>query len=142
MSIKVKKFINEDTAVWDNFIHSSNNGTLFHYRSFLNYHENIEFDDHSLLFYKNNKLIALLPAAIKQKTFNSHPGISFGGFIYNGNLSFTNANAIIESLIHYIQQFSYTKIYITIPPKCYHKNTSDYLEFCLILNLGEQDILH
>ena len=86
MSIKVTKFIIENTTIWDNFINSSNNGTLFHYRAFLNYHENVKFNDHSLFFYKNNKLIALLPAAIKNNVFHSHPGISFGGFIYQKDL--------------------------------------------------------
>jgi len=80
LSIKVKKFINENTTIWDNFINCSNNGTIFHYRSFLNYHENITFNDHSLLFYKEKKLVALLPAAVDDDSFSSHPGISFGGF--------------------------------------------------------------
>ena len=86
MLIKVKKFINKNTTIWDNFINCSNNGTLFHYRSFLNYHENIDFEDHSLLFYKDDKLIAVLPAAIKADHFISHPGVSFGSFIYNNKL--------------------------------------------------------
>ena len=115
MSIKVKKFINENTTIWDNFINSSNNGTLFHYRSFLNYHENIQFNDHSLLFYEDNKLIALLPAAIKNDEFCSHPGISFGGFIFDKHLSFSNAHNIIKSFMVYINKINCKKIKITIP---------------------------
>ena len=131
MSIKVKKFINENTTVWDNFINASNNGTLFHYRSFLNYHENIQFNDHSLLFYEDNKLIALLPAAIKNDEFCSHPGISFGGFIFDKHLSFSNANNIIKSFMVYINKINCKKIKITIPPDCYSQEKSDYIEFCL-----------
>ena len=131
MSIKVKKFNNEDTTLWNNFINCSNNGTLFHYRSFLEYHENIEFNDHSLLFYKNNKLIALLPAAIQKNIFHSHPGISFGGFIYNEHLSFSNAQDIIKSFVYYIKGLNYNKVRITMSPKCYNHIPSDYIEFCL-----------
>ena len=134
MSIKVKKFISENTTVWDNFINCSNNGTLFHYRSFLNYHENVEFNDHSLLFYKNNKLIAALPATVENSIYSSHSGISFGGFIHNKYLSFSNAQDIIKSFISYIKKMKYKKIEITLPPKCYNHSSSDYIEFCLYKN--------
>ncbi len=132
MSIKVKKFILEDTTIWDNFINSSNNGTLFHYRSFLNYHENIDFDDNSLLFYKNNQLIALLPAILRNNEFISHPGISFGGLLYKQKISFADTQLIIKSLVQYITQMGCRKITITTPPSFYSKTPSDYIEFCLI----------
>ena len=131
MSIKVIKFINENTTLWDNFINCSNNGTLFHYRKFLNYHENAVFNDCSLLFYKNNKLISVLPGAIKKGIYYSHPGISFGGFIYNEKISYSNAQNIVETFINYIKKNNCNKIQITIPPTFYSQNPSDYIEFCL-----------
>ena len=134
MAIKVKKFINENTTIWNNFINSSNNGTLFHYRSFLNYHENIQFEDHSLLFYKNNKLVGLLPATSQKTIFLSHPGISFGGFIYNQHLSFSDSQNIVQSLIDYVRKLDLKKIQITMPPHCYSNIHSDYIEFCLFQN--------
>ena len=134
MSIKVTKFINENTTIWDNFINCSNNGTLFQYRSFLNYHENIDFEDHSLLFYKNNKLIAVLPATIENNIFNSHPGISFGSFIYNDKLSFSDSNNIVSEFLLYFKQLNYKGIQITLPPTCYSHISSDYIEFCLFHN--------
>ena len=134
MSIKVKKFINENTTIWDNFINCSNNGTLFHYRSFLNYHENITFSDHSLLFYKEKKLVALLPAAVDGNQFRSHPGISFGGFIHHKHCSFSDTQNIINAFLNYVKQMNYKKIQITIPPKCYNYSSSDYFEFCLTTN--------
>ena len=131
MSIKVKKYINENTTIWDNFINSSNNGSLFHYRSFLNYHENVQFHDHSLLFYKDNKLIAVLPAAIQKNNFISHPGVSFGSFIYNNKLSFSDSCDIVDHFVDYINQFDYENIQITFSPSCYSSPFSDYIEFCL-----------
>jgi len=134
LSIKVKKFINENTTIWDNFINSSNNGALFHYRSFLNYHENIQFEDHSLLFYKDDKLIAILPAAIKEDYFISHPGISFASFIYQDKLSFIDSNDIVVQFLHYVSQLDYKHIRITLSPSCYSNAVSDYIEFCLYSN--------
>jgi hypothetical protein len=132
LSIKVTKFIHENTTIWDKFINSSNNGTLFHYREFLNYHENVEFEDHSLLFYNGNKLVAVLPAVIKDNIFSSHPGISFGGVIHKEHLSFANAQSIINALIEYAKQISCKQVQLTLPPACYNKINSDYIEFCLL----------
>ena len=131
MSIKVTKFINENTTIWDNFINCSNNGTLFHYRAFLNYHENIDFEDHSLLFYKKNKLIAILPAAMHNKVFHSHPGVSFGSFIYNDRLSFSDSHNIISVFKDYINTLNSITVQLTMPPACYNNISSDYIEFCL-----------
>jgi len=131
LSIKVKKFINKNTTIWDNFINCSNNGTLFHFRSFLNYHENIHFEDHSLIFYKNNILIAVLPATIQNNIFYSHSGISFGSFVYNEKLSFSDAKNIIDSFNIYIDKLHCKAVQITIPPNCYSKFPSNYIEFCL-----------
>ena len=38
MKITVRKFTANDTKDWDDFVKRSNNGTLFHLRSFLSYH--------------------------------------------------------------------------------------------------------
>ena len=59
MSITVVKYENSLKKDWDNFINSSDNGTIFHHREFLTYHIGREFDDHSLLFYRKNKLVCV-----------------------------------------------------------------------------------
>ena len=52
MSITIRRFIHSDEKVWDAFVASSNNGTLFHTRKFLSYHPKDRFLDHSLVFEK------------------------------------------------------------------------------------------
>ena len=59
--IVIKKYDELDCSTWDNFIKNSNNGTIFQKRKFLNYHLNRKFNDCSLIFKKNNKIIALFP---------------------------------------------------------------------------------
>ena len=41
---------NKHESVWDSFVKSSNNGTLFHLRKFLSYHKNRNFNDCSYIF--------------------------------------------------------------------------------------------
>tara|TARA_Y100001970_G_C14252627_1_gene872962 strand:- start:3862 stop:4812 length:951 start_codon:yes stop_codon:yes gene_type:complete len=129
--IKCKIFTQSNYAEWENFINQSANGTIFHYRKFIDYHNNPLFQDCSLLFYKNNKLIAVLPAAIKNNQFISHPGASFGSFVYCSNLSYSDSANIVEAFQAFISARDYQKIIITIPPECYNKSISNYIEFCL-----------
>ena len=76
--ISIRKFGEKNSSQWDLFVQNSNNGTLFHLRRFINYHPKDRFEDHSLEFYKNNHLFAVLPAAKvtqNEKTLLiSHPG--------------------------------------------------------------------
>tara|TARA_B100001250_G_C19789018_1_gene785558 strand:- start:584 stop:1534 length:951 start_codon:yes stop_codon:yes gene_type:complete len=129
--IKCQKFTQSNCEDWERFISSSSNGTIFHYRKFIDYHENPPFQDSSLLFYKKNHLIAVLPAAIKDNQFISHPGISFGSFIYNTQLSYSDTLNIINAFKNYLDQKKYKKVIITLPPDCYSKSISHYIEFCL-----------
>ena len=129
--IKCEIFNKSNYNDWEKFIDHSTNGTIFHYRRFIDYHEKPKFQDCSLLFYKKNKIIAVLPAAIIDNKFISHPGLSFGSFIHNKQLAYSDAFNIIKSFESFINQKNYKKIIITFPPDCYSQSISNYIEFCL-----------
>ena len=115
---------------------SSNNGTLFHYRSFLTYHIDRKFEDHSLIFEKKGKIIALLSAAEMldgtQKILHSHPGATFGSLVYNQILSFKDAMDIGELIKDYSNENEFNLILITMSPSIYSIMPSEYFEFSLL----------
>ena len=98
--IIIKKYNKSYEKKWDRFINDSNNGTVFQTRKFLNYHIHRQFNDHSLIIYKNKTIVALIPGAYiiknKKKTFYSHPGTSYGGLVIKSGLHFKRINEIIE----------------------------------------------
>lgn len=49
---------------WDNFVANSKNGVFLFYRDYMEYHSN-RFQDHSLLFFRDGELVALLPANLE-----------------------------------------------------------------------------
>ena len=61
--ITVKRHYKNNKVLWDRFVKSANNGTIFHLRRFLSYHPEGRFVDHSIEFYKKNTLVSVLPAA-------------------------------------------------------------------------------
>ena len=54
--ITVKRHYKNNKVLWDKFVKSANNGTIFHLRRFLSYHPEGRFVDHSIEFYKKNTL--------------------------------------------------------------------------------------
>ena len=121
---------NEHHEEWDQYVLKSNNGTIFHLRKFLSYHKERTFQDASLLFYKNKKIIALFTGAIIKDCLYSHPGASFGGFVYN-DTSFESSKQMIDLLIEYAKNKKLKEIIIIPPPFIYYQSYNEAMEYCL-----------
>lgn len=123
-------------SLWDEFVWSANNGTLFHTRRFLSYHPAERFQDHSLLFYKGGKLVGLLPAVQRQQengpALISHAGASFGGLVVRSTLSLRDAFRLVEALDSYAADHGFRQVTMTLPPQVYLSRPSNYLDFALI----------
>ena len=134
MSITIKKYTDTDSQSWDTFVKSSNNGTIFHYRSFLSYHIERKFVDYSLIFEKKGKIIALLSAAEmidkSNKTLCSHPGATFGGFIYD-DITFEDTDEIIVNLLEYCKNLGFSSIFLVQAPQLYNLRKNETLEYAL-----------
>ena len=130
MSILIRKYSALDETNWDDFIQSSLNGTIFHLRKFLSYHINRKFIDHSLLFIKNNLIISIFPAVEimenNEKVLYSHPGASYGGFVYN-DISYADAEEIINLTDSYCIDNNYKKIFFVSTPIIYNTKTINSL---------------
>ena len=103
----IKKYNTKLKNQWDSFVKKSFNGTFFQTQKFLLYHKNKNYKDHSLIFYYNNKIAAILPDAEIQnnqfKILHSHPGASYGGIVIENN-SFNVIELIIDMLEKYFLQ--------------------------------------
>src|SRR6266508_5638658 len=129
-----KKYLKQ----WEDFVASSNNGTIFNTRKFLSYHPPERFEDTSLLFLEDNKITAVITASLinseKGITFVSHRGASFGGFVYKDNLSLKQAFEMTEALIKFCKENKVSKIIITPSPIFYQKIYNNYVDFAFMKN--------
>ena len=78
--LEVRRYQPEQAEEWNAFVAESKNGTFLFDRRYMDYHAN-RFADHSLLFYRNEKLYALLPANLVGNTLYSHQGLTYGGLV-------------------------------------------------------------
>ncbi|MCU0427399.1 MAG: GNAT family N-acetyltransferase [Candidatus Kapabacteria bacterium] len=123
------------SAEWDKFVLSADNGTIFHERTFLNYHPPERFTDHSLVIRSKGRIQALFPAVEwtidRDKTLFSHRGASYGGFVYQ-SVSLDEALGWVQALKHYAREEGFTRILMTLPPMLYAAQPTNYCDFALV----------
>ena len=121
---------------WDDYIRNAYNGTLFQLQRFLKYHQEKQINDCSLVCRKKEKILALLPAAIKEeqgeKIFSSHFGASWGGIVSSTPLNFEDAEAVSNEILSVAKRMGCQRIEITFPPSIYHKTLTDNIHFILL----------
>lgn len=149
--LQLKVFEEQDEKKWDDFVKKSENGTIFHQVSFLNYHglkfkENLSY----LMWSKGDFIDVVLPLGIFQeesrKIAKSPFGASWGGFVHNRKHSLKNAILIVENLLEYLKESGINEVIITPTPQPYYKNEySTFFEFALInsgFKIVNRDIIH
>ena len=67
----------------------------------MDYH-NDRFQDFSLMIYKNEKLIALMPANKVDDCVYSHQGLTYGGFIYKSDLKSEDVINLLKAVLNYL----------------------------------------
>lgn len=96
-ALEIKRYTLDQSAAWNEFIASSTNGTFLHDRRFMDYHAD-RFDDHSLVFESDGKVIACLPANRVGDSLQSHGGLTFGGLLVKPSTSAAQVVQIFDSL--------------------------------------------
>ncbi|WP_461201875.1 GNAT family N-acetyltransferase [Anoxybacillus sp. TBDG-1] len=105
---------------WDVFVDSCKNGTFLFLRDYMDYHAD-RFQDFSLLFFEDQRLLAVLPASKHDDTIISHGGLTFGGLLYDEKLSMVEVMRIFEELIAYLKSNKMKRFVYKAIPYIYHK---------------------
>lgn len=119
-------------SIWNNFVSVSKNATFLFHRDFMEYHQD-RFEDYSLLIYYKNKLVALLPANIKEGTLYSHQGLSYGGLVYFHLLKFQDIFSIFKYVLEYLHNIGISQIYIKQLPSIYSSCPNGELSYLMYL---------
>lgn len=131
--IEVKRYQTTDEQEWNKFVLNSKNALFFHHRNFLNYHQHL-FTDHSLLFIKKGKLIALLPATEKNEIITSHGGITFAGLLMNYDIKTTEVKEVFHLIINYYKVKGFEKLIYKVIPSIFHNYPAQEDLYVLFLN--------
>lgn len=134
--MQIKKYCDGDKKVWNEFLKNSKNGIFMFNRDFMEYHKD-RFTDNSLLFYEEDKLMAIFPASIKDGILSSHGGLTYGGFITNNDMKQHHMNEMFIALKEYAKQNEIKEIIYKNIPHVYHKQPAEEDIFSLYFNKAE-----
>ena len=99
----------------------------------MEYHAD-RFSDHSLLLFKDGKLLALLPANAEGKTLHSHQGLTYGGLVLNKKAKFREVFEGFRQVLMYLEKEKFEFLEIKNIPSFYNPLPAEELEYlCFLL---------
>jgi hypothetical protein len=138
MCIDVDLYQKDDRSRWERFISTAENGTIFHRQRFLAYHPPDRFRSHHLIFRKKNRMLAVLPAVIREQNGRrmliSHAGASYGGFVIQPRLGIRECHLLVEAFVNYLKDHGFDQTVLTPPPIIYQSSLSNAIDFALLKN--------
>ena len=138
--MKIIPYTDDWKDAWDEFVTASNNGTMFHMQKFFDYHKPGRFQFNHLIFIKNDRIHALLPGSLKEDSFESPVGASYGSIV-TGDIKFSEAMEIVNALLEYGKANGIKGFELTSAPRVYEKYQNENLDFALLW-LGFKYKLH
>lgn len=96
-----RRYSPSDADDWDRFVAASTNGTFLHTRRYLAYHGERLDDESRIVTDEGGVVVAVLPAARGESPGEviSHPGLTFGGFLYDRHLRPAQLEAAIAATL-------------------------------------------
>lgn len=131
--INIKVYNEEYKEKWNEFNRNSKNSIFMFDRNYIDYHSD-RFKDNSLMFYDDDKLVALLPMNIKGKILYSHGGLTYGGFITSNDMKQHTMNNCFDELIKYSKENNISDIVYKAIPHIYHKQAAEEDIYALFAN--------
>ena len=122
--MQIVRYQPEHAEEWNAFVKASKNGTFLIDRRYMDYHQE-RFNDHSLMFFDDQRLLAVLPAHVEGDTFYSHQGLTYGGLIMSEQCTAKTVCNIFEALNGYLYHAGINRVVYKAIPHIYHRQPSE-----------------
>jgi hypothetical protein len=130
--IAISRYAESKRDEWDAFVRAAKNSVFFFQRAYLEYHAD-RFHDHSLLFYQDHKLVALLPANLHEGRLVSHGGLTFGGFLIDAGMTTRRMIEVLSQLAVYLRDSGIRTLVYKCIPHIYHTLPAEEDRYALFL---------
>lgn len=131
--ITIVRYADDMRYLWNQFNRQSKNYLFMFDRDYMDYHKD-RFKDHSLLFYDEDRLIALLPMSEHDIFLVSHGGLTYGGFITDSRMKQHTMNDCFDALISYAKDTGFRELIYKCIPHIYHNQPAEEDRFALFAN--------
>lgn len=118
--IKLKLYSPTQHSEWNHFVYGAKNSTFIHLREYMDYHRT-RFKDSSLIAYKDDKIVGVLPANRVGDCLYSHQGLSYGGWLVHAkHFDVSNMLGIFDSMRDFLPAVGIHKLVYKPSPHIYH----------------------
>lgn len=121
---EIRRYSSDRAGEWNEFVARSKNGTFLFDRRYMDYHAD-RFTDHSLMFYLNDMLYALLPANEEGDVLWSHRGLTYGGIIMTEGTTAAKIQQLFRELNDCLRDNGFRKVVYKTIPHIYHRVPSE-----------------
>ncbi|MBO4660148.1 MAG: GNAT family N-acetyltransferase [Prevotella sp.] len=121
---EIIRYTPEHADEWNRFVAESKNGTFLFNRNYMDYHSD-RFEDHSLMFYYDGKLYAIMPANQTGTTFQSHAGLTYGGLVMNSKTTAAMTVTLFQEFNRYLKEQGFKQVLYKCVPWIYHKMAAE-----------------
>lgn len=121
---EIVRYTADKETEWNQFVADSKNGTFLFDRQYMGYHAD-RFSDYSLMFYRQGKLYALLPAHSKGDILCSHLGLTYGGLVMSEGTTGARVQQLFRELNHFLSGEGFHKVVYKPVPHIYHRIPSE-----------------
>ena len=121
---EIRRYTPDCTDEWNQFVAESKNGTFLFDRRYMDYHQD-RFRDHSLMFYQDGRLLAVLPAHVDGDTLYTHRGLTYGGLVMSPRLTIVETLALFRELNAMLRSEGLKHVIYKAVPWIYHRLSAE-----------------
>ena len=121
---EIRRYTPEHVDEWNQFVAESKNGVFLFDRRYMDYHSD-RFCDHSLMFYSDGRLLAVLPAHQSGDTLCSHNGLTYGGLVMSPRLTVVQTMHLFQEMNDYLRSQGIRHVSYKAIPWIYHRLSAE-----------------
>jgi hypothetical protein len=121
---EIRRYSADRADEWNRFVAESKNGTFLFDRRYMDYHSD-RFEDHSLMFYVGERLLAVLPAHVSGERFYSHQGLTYGGLLMSSHLTVVQTMTLFREMNESLRSEGLRHVTYKAIPWIYHRLSAD-----------------
>ena len=121
---EIRRYTPEHVDEWNQFVAESKNGVFLFDRRYMDYHSD-RFCDHSLMFYLDGRLLAVLPAHLSGDTLCSHNGLTYGGLVMSNRLTVVQTMHLFREMNEYLRSQGIRHVSYKAIPWIYHRLSAE-----------------
>lgn len=121
---EIRRYTPEHVDEWNQFVAESKNGVFLFDRRYMDYHSD-RFCDHSLMFYLDGRLLAVLPAHQSGDTLCSHNGLTYGGLVMSLRLTVVQTMHLFREMNDYLCSQGIRHVSYKAIPWIYHRLSAE-----------------